>query len=50
VPSAPDKKAPEPEKKKAKVKDLPSKQVNEDSATTIKGGVTGPCNRPKRGL
>jgi hypothetical protein len=50
VPSVPDKKTPEPEKKNAKVKDLPTKQVSDDAATKVKGGAVGPCDWPKRGM
>ena len=49
MPSVPDAKTPEPEKP-ATVKDLPPKQGKNDSASNVKGGVTGPCNSPRRQL
>ena len=44
----PDNKKPETEKKTAKVKDLPPKNVKTDSAGNVKGGVAGPCDSPRR--
>ena len=44
----PDKKTSAPENKPGKIKDLPPKQVKDDSAGNVKGGITGPCASPRR--
>lgn len=36
------------ERKTTELKDLPAKDERQDVANTVKGGVVGPCGRPRQ--